>query len=70
VITRPHVASGGPVSSNARCWPQLPRRERLSSPPAGQPGSQPNKFTGWLSFRRIIDIPFETCVAALESWQH
>jgi hypothetical protein len=23
----------------------------------------------WLSFRRIIDIPFGTCVAALESWQ-
>jgi hypothetical protein len=24
---------------------------------------------GWLSFRRIIDIPFEACVAALESWR-
>jgi hypothetical protein len=23
----------------------------------------------WLSFRRIIDIPFETCVATLEDWQ-
>jgi hypothetical protein len=23
----------------------------------------------WLSFRRIVDIPFETCVAALESWK-
>ncbi|HLI40122.1 MAG TPA: hypothetical protein VKV35_00545 [Streptosporangiaceae bacterium] len=23
----------------------------------------------WLSFRRIVDIPFGTCVAALESWQ-
>jgi hypothetical protein len=23
----------------------------------------------WLSFRRIVDIPFETCVAALENWQ-
>jgi hypothetical protein len=23
---------------------------------------------GWLSFRRIVDIPFEACVAALESW--
>ena len=23
---------------------------------------------GWLSFRRIVDIPFETCVAAIESW--
>ena len=24
----------------------------------------------WLSFRRIVDIPFETCVGALDSWQH
>jgi hypothetical protein len=24
---------------------------------------------GWLWFRRIVDIPFEACVAALESWQ-
>jgi hypothetical protein len=24
---------------------------------------------GSLSFRRIIDVPFETCVAALDSWQ-
>jgi hypothetical protein len=23
----------------------------------------------WLSFARIIDVPFETCVATLESWQ-
>ena len=24
----------------------------------------------WLSFPRIIDVPFEICVAALEGWQH
>ncbi len=24
---------------------------------------------GWLSFRRIVDIPFDACLAALESWQ-
>jgi len=41
----------------------------MSSPSAGQPRKQPNQFTGWLSFRRIIDISFEACVAALESWQ-
>jgi hypothetical protein len=23
----------------------------------------------WLSFPRIIDVPFETCMATLESWQ-
>lgn len=25
---------------------------------------------GWLSFQRIVHIPFDACVAALESWQH
>jgi hypothetical protein len=24
---------------------------------------------GWLSFRRIVDVPFETFVAALDTWQ-
>jgi hypothetical protein len=24
---------------------------------------------GWPSFRRIVDVPFETCLAALDSWQ-
>ena len=27
------------------------------------------RAVGRLSFRRIIDIPFETCVAALDNWQ-
>ena len=37
---------------------------RTSFPPgpAGSPVS-------WLSFPRIIDVPFEICVAAMESWQ-
>jgi hypothetical protein len=25
---------------------------------------------GWLTFRRIVDVPFETCLAAVESRQH
>jgi hypothetical protein len=25
---------------------------------------------GWPLFRRIVDIPFEACVAVLESWRH
>jgi hypothetical protein len=25
--------------------------------------------THWLSFQRVVDIPFEACVAALESWR-
>ena len=24
---------------------------------------------GWLSFRRIVDVPFGTCLAALDGWQ-
>jgi hypothetical protein len=24
---------------------------------------------GWLSFRRLVDIPFDACLAALECWQ-
>ena len=30
-------------------------------------GTRPDR--AWLSFRRIADVPFGTCVAALESWQ-
>jgi hypothetical protein len=30
-------------------------------------GTRPAR--AWLSFRRIVDVPFGTCVAALESWQ-
>jgi hypothetical protein len=28
-----------------------------------------SQAAGWLSFRRIIDIPLETCVAVIENWQ-
>jgi hypothetical protein len=33
--------------------------------------STPDRSAGtdWLSFRRIVDIPFDACVAALESWR-
>jgi hypothetical protein len=30
-------------------------------------GTHPDR--AWLSFRRIVGIPFGTCVAALDSWQ-
>ena len=33
------------------------------------PGMGTGSGPGWLSFLRIVDIPFETCVAALESWR-
>jgi hypothetical protein len=33
--------------------------------------STPRRSAGadWLSFRRIVDIPFDACMAALESWR-
>jgi hypothetical protein len=45
----------------------LPMSGRAGSLSAGMgTGSGP----GWPSFRRIVDIPFQTCVAALEGWRH
>jgi hypothetical protein len=42
-----------------------PMSSRADSSSAGMGmGSGPD----WLSLRRIVDIPFETCVAALEGW--
>ena len=48
------------------------RRHRTRRP--GAPGGGAGAGAGtrsvvsWLSFPRIIDVPFETCVAALEGW--
>jgi hypothetical protein len=33
------------------------------------PGRDTGSGPGWLSFRRIVDIPFETCMATLEAWR-
>jgi hypothetical protein len=33
------------------------------------PGPSAGSVLGPGSFRRIVDVPFETCVAALDSWQ-
>jgi hypothetical protein len=35
----------------------------------GSPGADTRSAVGWLSFRRLADIPFDACLAALESWQ-
>lgn len=35
----------------------------------GSPSADMCSAVGWLSFRRIADIPFGACLAALESWQ-
>jgi hypothetical protein len=43
---------------------RLPAGAGLASAGTGM-GSAP----GWLSFRRIVDTPFDACVAALENWR-
>ncbi len=35
----------------------------------GSPSTGSGSAVGWLSFRRIVNIPFEACPAALESWR-
>lgn len=49
-----------------------PIRALLPGTDPGEPGNSASMFSAprSLSFRRIVDIPFETCVAALENWQH
>jgi hypothetical protein len=58
-----------------RSWPRvLPEGRAAPAAPANPGGAASmsagmRPVLGWLSFRRIVDIPFGTCVAALESWQ-
>jgi hypothetical protein len=57
-----------PAGLARNCW-QIP-------PPSptnwaeGSPSTDRCFTRGPLSFRRIVDIPFDACLAALESWQH
>ncbi len=49
--------------------PPVPRdRVREPAGQASMSGSAGSAL-GSLSFRRIVDVPFEACVAALDSWQ-
>jgi hypothetical protein len=63
-IRRGRGALGGPTGG-------LPARRRRTRQPGGRAGMNAGMRPGpgGLSFRRIVDIPVETCVAALESWQ-
>ena len=47
--------------------PPVPR-DRVREP-AGQASVSAGSALGSLSFRRIVDVPFEACVAALDSWR-
>ena len=71
--------TGEPVTAN-NVWAQAsPGQAGL--PPASSVAASANRpgqasmsasvipVGGSLSFRRIVDVPFETCVAALDSWQ-
>lgn len=50
------------------CW-QPPPPPSSADWAEGGPGADACSAVGWLSFRRIVDIPFDACLAALESWQ-
>ena len=49
---------------------QPPPPPSSATPPAGGPGTNTCSTAGPLSFRRIVNIPFDACLAALETWQH
>jgi hypothetical protein len=57
-----------PAGLAQNCWQPWP-------PPSsadwaeGSPSADTCSAAGGLSFRRIVDIPFDACLAALESWQ-
>jgi hypothetical protein len=63
----------------ARRWLSVPAElakncGQLPPPPSsanwaeGSPSADRSSAVGWLSFRRIVDIPFDACLAAVESW--
>jgi hypothetical protein len=73
-------APGHPRRAGARAAEHTAGRRRphgpagCHTPCVGSPGGGASMSAGtgsavsWLSFGRIIDVPFEVCVAALESW--
>ena len=57
-----------PAGLAQNCWqpPPIPSSANWAE---GSPSADMCSAAGWLSFRRIIDIPFDSCLSALESWQ-
>jgi hypothetical protein len=58
-----------PAGLAGNCW-QPPPPLSSANRAQGGPNADTRSAAGWLSFRRIVDIPFDACLAALESWQH
>jgi hypothetical protein len=58
-----------PAGPAKNCWQPPPPPSSANWAEAG-PGADTRSAVGWLSFRRIVDIPFDACLAAFESWQH
>ena len=50
------------------CW-QPPPPPSSADWAEGGPGADRCCAVGGLSFRRIVDMPFDDCLAAIESWQ-
>jgi hypothetical protein len=44
-------------------------KERIEAATATRLARAANPVPGWLLFRRIVDVPFDTCLAALQSRQ-
>jgi hypothetical protein len=74
-VRRPHLpdTTGSPAPARADEHHDLADRGAHAggAPPwdSRSGGTGMDSGLGWLSFQRIVDIPFEACVAALESWQ-
>ena len=57
-----------PAGLPKNCW-QPPPSPTSTDRAEGSPSADTCSGVGWLSFRRIVDIPFDACLAALEDWQ-
>ena len=58
---------GVPVGLAQNSW--QPAASSSANWGEGGPSADMCSAGGWLSFRRLADIPFDACLAALESWQ-
>jgi len=57
-----------PARRAKRCWQSAPSTASASQT-ADSTSADKYPVVGPVSFRRIVDIPYQTCLAALGSWQ-